>query len=127
MSRHFLLSAVRTCGSENPIYECSTGAITSVACKRLGSDSERSLEGRVLEAAEQINRAGGDGYIAINLDVMYRGQGLPLAIAERDDEFKRMVGRVLDVLRRRFGAIKAVRGVLIFGHLAAWDVSASAP
>jgi hypothetical protein len=103
------------------------GKDTGVAAKRMGSAQPRSIAKRVLEGARQIARSGTDGFVAVNIDILFIGVELGDEIPQRWEQLNRQTAVAVDAIMRRLGPRRDVKGVLLFGHAAQWDLSASPP
>ena len=103
------------------------GDRVGVAIKRMRSNAPEALEARLLEAAKQIAKRSRQGFIAINVDVLFSEKVLPGDELVRNQEFNGVMAAIDAILDRRFNTLKHVRGLLIFGRLEVWDLEASPP
>jgi len=103
------------------------GEFLGLAAKRMTSTKATTLENRLVEAVGQIAAHTGRGFVAVNVDAFYVGATRAEGLEERARQFNERVAIVSDVVRRRFGPLKAARGVLIFGHLTSWSFEGEAP
>jgi len=101
--------------------------VYGIAAKRMRSLSPSKIEERMLDGARQVAASTGEGYVAVNVDAYFTGHGLSAIEEERHRLLSEKVGLVQNVYLRHFGPFKHVRGVLIFGHLSAWDMSRDPP
>jgi hypothetical protein len=98
-----------------------------IAVKRMSSLTDSKLAARLAEAADQIGRAHGVGYVAVNIDAYFRGEALDASEEKRAVQFGARLEKVLAAVRQSLGQRRAVKGVLAFGYMESWDTSARPP
>jgi hypothetical protein len=102
-----------------------------LAAKRLSSPKQ--LERRVLDAADQIEKEGGDrpnrGFVAANLDVFVVDVGGPKNEEDLQERGRRINEALAPVhaLDHHFEFRTKILGVMTFGHSAHWDFSGQTP
>jgi hypothetical protein len=97
------------------------GEYVGIAVKRLTSTNPSRLERRLVEAADQIARSGRPGFIAVNVDILFRTVNLSTSRSEVLEQYDQRVEVVDRLVRIRFGKRPEVKGVLVFGNVTQWD------
>jgi hypothetical protein len=103
------------------------GVDVGIAVKRMSSVNVNTLEKRLLEGVDQILRSTSEGLVALNIDVHFRNEALPDDKSLRDRIYDAAVKRVYDIVDKREDRLDKIVGFLVFGFLAAWDLSARPP
>jgi hypothetical protein len=114
--------------ASEPDFLLTVGSrVFGVAAKRLSSLSKSKIKRRLLDGAKQILTSTREGYIAINIDGHFRGNDLPSIEDERHRLYSDKAGLVSEVITAEFGPLTHVRGIIIYGHLSAWDLGFDPP
>lgn len=114
--------------SGEPDLRLTVGSrVFGIAAKRLISLNEGKIKDRLIEGANQVLEHASEGYVAINVDAHFRGHDLPSIEEERRRLFSEKVALVSRSINAYFGPLAHMRGVIIYGHLSAWDTSYDPP
>jgi hypothetical protein len=92
-----------------------------VAVKRMASEKPDRVAVRLREGAAQIQKSKTKGYLAVNIDVHYRGQELSQDAEVRTRLFNAKTSVVWDLFRRECAEKPHVKGLLLFGYSEAWN------
>lgn len=103
------------------------GEFVGVAVKRLNTRNPDKIDENVKKAAEQIGEHAGKGFVAINIDILYRGAKRPASGEQRYKMFSERVAEVVAAGRKRLSAAKHVKGLFVFGHVTAWGFDGETP
>lgn len=100
------------------------GRDVGIAAKRIRSPAQ--LRRRTLEAAEQIDRAGGGGFVALNLDILVKGMSLE-AVAESERNAFNSYMEPLHKVEKELAERHHVLGTLVFANTAQWSFEGGRP
>lgn len=113
--------------AEPDLRVLTPGRTAGIAVKRMTSLAESKLVTRLAEAAAQIERAHGIGYVAVNIDAYFRNDVLEAGEEDRTTQFDARLRKVVAAVGQALGDRRSVRGVLAFGYMDAWDTGTQPP